>query len=109
MGRDYPPGKGKIMDGNVRGLVYTVTDFPKEAQTMTLREAVEWFKTIGTNVKDPNFAEIKYMNERWAHLCTELAKREGVPPGYMSYFLNELAVSEMQVASTAIAEAEVVT
>ena len=109
MGSNNPTGKAKIMDGNVRGLVYTLTDFPKEAQTMTLRDAVEWFKKIGTNITEPNFAEVKYMNERWAHLCTELAKREGVPPGWMSYFLNELAVNEMQVASTAITEAEVVT
>lgn len=108
MGRTNPPRKD-IMDGNVRAIVYTVTDFPKEVQTMTLRDAVEWFKVIGTTVTKPNFAEIKYMNERWAYLCTELAKREGVPSGYMSYVLNELAVSEMQVASTAITEAEVIT
>ena len=106
MGSTNPPRKAGIMDSNVRGLIYTVTDFPKEAQTMTLREAVEWFKGIAANVKNPNFAETKYMNQRWATLCTAIAEREGVPPGYMSYVLNELAVSEMQVAEQAVVDAE---
>jgi len=98
------------MDGNVRTIVYTVSDYgDKEPEEFTLRDAVEWFKKVGREVPEANFAEQKYLNQRWAHMCTVIAKREGVPPGYMSYLLNELAVNELQMTNSAVVEAEQVT
>jgi hypothetical protein len=45
--------------------------------------------------------ESKYLNERWAHLVSLIAEREGVPTGSLSYYLGELAQAEMSLAETA--------
>lgn len=98
------------MDGNIRKTIFVAVDTEKEPGEMTLREVVEWFKKVmvagGT---EANFAELKYMNERWAEIVSQVAKREGVPVGFLSYMLNELATSEVQLVETAVVEAEAVT
>lgn len=91
----------------IRGAVHTVVDFgDKEPEEYTMREAIEWWKKcarVGEIIGVPTQLEHKLLNERWAYLCKKLGEREGVPQGALSYFLGELAQSE--IAALRLAEA----
>lgn len=50
--------------------------------------------------------EEKQINTSWMHLVNQVAEREGLPAGFLSYMLSTLAQSEMQLAETATKEAE---
>ena len=89
----------------IRADIHTAVDY-KDAKEMTLREAIEWWKNgvrVGRSIGSLNMMEEKYLNERWAGLVQDLADREGVPAGALSYFLGELAQAEMR--SIELAEA----
>jgi hypothetical protein len=85
-------------------------DFPwPEPGEITLREATEWFKQFVRGSEPLGMLtnlEHKYANERWAVLIKAIADVQGIPSGMLSYFLGELAQTEMQLAATANAEAE---
>lgn len=88
------------MDGNVRAVVHAALAYDKEPEDMTLRDAVDWYKSVVHAVNNPNFAEVSYINARWADLCGKMATKQGVPGSYLSYMLNELAVGELQKEDT---------
>lgn len=97
------------MTAPIRPEVFSLTDYT-EPKGMKLREAVEWYKRLlRAQLGVPTAWEVKFMNERWAALCQELAAREGVPQGYLSYWLSELAMTEVRLLETAETEAAVAT
>jgi hypothetical protein len=97
------------MTAPIRPEVHALTAFPKEAKTMTLREALEWHKRAVRSLSgvDVRPMETKELNSRWAYLCNEIAEREGVPTGSLSYYLGELAQAEVNLKETAELEATV--
>lgn len=93
----------------IRTLVHTLVEFPKEPEEMTLREVTEWYKRCVQVMQRQEMMsglESKYINERWALLVAGVAKREGIPAGMLSYFLGELANTELQLVDTATRELE---
>jgi hypothetical protein len=96
----------------IRGTIHTLTEFPKEAAELTLREALEWWKRCIKHLQNDTPLtplENKYLNERWAFLVNAVAEREGVPTGSLSYYLAELATAEIRLAEEAALEAEAAT
>jgi hypothetical protein len=91
----------------IRPKIYTLTEFPKEPEEMTLRDALQWFKrcVLDGDLDTARPLEAKYLNERWAFLVGKVAEREGVPTGSLSYYLGELAQAEIDLAETAEIEA----
>ena len=86
--------------------MFTLTD---RADVDTLRGAVEWYKAVyrGTEpLGDLTKLEQNYVNGEWAQLVRELAEVQGIPAGMLSYWLNELAVLELQLAKVAGEEAQ---
>ena len=89
----------------IRPEVHTLVDF-ESPETMTLRQAPEWYKRlVRAELGVPTAMERQYMNERWAILVTAIAKREGVPAGHISYWLSELVEVENRLLTTATGEA----
>jgi len=75
---------------------------------MSLREAVEWYKRVArADIGTPTGTEVEYLNKRWGSLITEIATREGVPAGILSYMLNEIATQELKLLEVAKEETEV--
>ena len=94
----------------IRPAIYVLVDFVKEPAEMTLREATEWFKQSvrgASPLGQLTAMEHNYMNQRWAELCKQLAVAQGIPAGMLSYFLGELAQTEIRLAETATLEATV--
>ena len=92
----------------VRPAVFTLCEWQKEAGKMTLREAVEWYKHVArADIGTPTGLEVEYLNKRWGALITEIAAREGVPAGLLSYMLNEIATQELKLMEVAKEETEV--
>ena len=90
----------------VRASIFVLAELPKEAEDMTIREAIEWFKRAVRGVPGTlSSLEHKELNGVWAHLSNTIAKREGIPSGALSYFMGELAQTEIRLAETADAEA----
>jgi hypothetical protein len=88
----------------IRADIHTAVEYPEKPVNMTLREAIEWWKECvraGQAIGSVNVMEEKYLNERWAGLVEELAHREKVPVGALSYFLGELAQAEMRAIEVA--------
>jgi len=82
--------------------VYAATEFAKEANEMTMRDALEWYKSVIRVLRGmTRDLEAKYLNERWVALCDAIGKREGVPTGALSYFLGELAQAEAALPQVA--------
>lgn len=97
------------MTSPIRTTIHTLVEFPKDPGDMTLREAAEWFKGCVRGAEPLGMLtalEHKYMNERYAELCKQLAVKQGVPAGMLSYFIGELAQTEIQLADTATEELE---
>ena len=98
------------MTSPIRTDYHVAVEFPKEPKTMTLREAVEWYKQVFHSLHPlgaPNALEMKLVNERWVELVKGVAEREGVPLGMLSYFLGELGNTEIQLAETVAEESAV--
>lgn len=92
----------------IRSTIHSLTEFPKEAAEMTLREALEWWKKCIKHLRGEtlNQLENKYLNERWAFLVNAVAEREGVPTGSLSYYLAELGEAEIRLADEAELESQ---
>ena len=96
------------MTSPIRTVFYTVTDLPDDCGTWTLRQAAEWYKGViraGDQTGMLTELENKYVNERWAHLMNEISKCQKVPAGMLSYFVGELAQTEIKLHETAQQEA----
>jgi hypothetical protein len=81
-----------------------VTEFPKAAKDMTLRESVEWYKNCIRTLRPlgiPTALENNLLNQRWVELLKAVADREGVPAGALSYWLSELAQTEIRLLDVA--------
>lgn len=89
------------MSSPIRQFVFEVTDW--QGGEMTLRQAIDWWKrcvVVGTQYGTLTPMESRYMAKRWAALCHDIAKREGVPEGSLSYYLSELAEAELRNGSS---------
>jgi len=91
----------------IRQSVFVLAELPEEPEQMTIREAIEWFKrAAGANIGELSGMEYKELNAVWGHLCNRMAEREGIPSGSLSYFMGELAQTEMRLAETVAEEAK---
>lgn len=93
----------------MRPVLFTLTE---RAEIVTLRDAVNWYVRVYEGSGPLGMLttmETRYVNEQWAEVCKELAEVQGVPAGMLSYWLNELAVNEIELARTATEEAAVAT
>jgi len=96
------------MSPPIRPAIHALVDFD-DPRKMTLREATEWFKQCVRGAEPLGMLtalEHKYMNERWSVLCKALADEQGIPSGMLSYFLGELAQTEIRLGETAATELE---
>jgi hypothetical protein len=75
--------------------------------TMTIRQAVEWWKDMMNSGSVLTGEEIDYVNRRWGYMMNLIAEREGVPAGALSYFTSELAYRELKLLETALMEAKI--
>lgn len=96
------------MTSPIRPEVFALTELPKLAAEMTLRDALEWFKG---SVRKLTGASLRPLERReldgaWVSLVNAIAEREGVPTGSLSYYLGELATAEMRLVETVIQEAQ---
>ena len=91
----------------IRPAVHALVDFSGEPETMTMRQAVEWWKSC-VRAAEPlgqlTAMEERYMNTRWGVLIQAIATREQLPAGMLSYFLGELAQTEIKLKEVAEAE-----
>jgi len=98
------------MTSPIRPLFVQLTDFgDKEPAEYTLREAIEWYKRCVRGAQDsgvPTVLESNLLNEQWVVLVTAIARGQGVPTGSLSYFLAEMANTEMHLLDIAKEEAE---
>ncbi len=91
----------------IRTSIFVLTELEDEPEDMTLRQALEWFKRAArAQVGQLSAMEFKELNSTWAHLCKGIAKREGVPDGSLSYFLGELAQTELRLTEVVEEEAK---
>lgn len=92
----------------VRKVVHQLCKLEKDAGAMTLREAVEWYKKVArAAIGTPTGAEVEYLNKFWGSLITDIATREGIPAGFLSYVLDEIANQELRLLETVKEETEV--
>ena len=95
----------------VRTPFHVATDYGDiEPQDYTLRQAMEYYKRgIECVIKyqPPSPLEQRLVDEAWVALVAEIAEREGILPGPLSYFLGEYALSERNLQ--AVAEDELMT
>jgi hypothetical protein len=82
----------------VRTSFHIATDYgDKPPREYTLREALEWYKRVADTVEKGmpvSPLEQRLTDEAWVALVAEIAEREGILPGPLSYFLGELALKE---------------
>jgi len=88
----------------IRPAVHALVEFSAEPGAMSLRDAIEWWKGC-VRAAEPlgmlTAQEEKYMNQRWGVLIGEIAKREHLPVGMLSYFLGETAQTEIKLKEVA--------
>jgi hypothetical protein len=92
----------------IRPALFALTAYD-DKKPWTMREIAEWWKTCVKGAEplgQLTALETKHLNERWVYLVKLKAEQEGVPTGLLSYFIGELAQTEMQLAETAALEAE---
>jgi hypothetical protein len=90
----------------IRPQVHVLVDFEGDGSTLTLREAVDWYKQLlRADLGVPTEMEKRYINERWGVLISSIAKREQLPAGLVSYMLAEIAQTEVRLLKTAQEEA----
>jgi len=93
----------------IRTPYHVATDYgDKPLIEWTLREALEYYKKGIKLVQDmpPAPLEARLMDESWVGICAVLAEREGIIVGPLSYFLGELALTEMRLQDVAEEELE---
>ncbi len=91
----------------IRQSIFVLAELPEEPEQMTIREAIEWFKRAArAQVGQLSPMEMKELNGVWGHLCNRMAEREGIPSGSLSYFMGELAQTEMRLSETVTEEAK---
>ena len=94
------------MTAPIRQSIFVLAELPEEPEKMTIREAMEWFKRAAqAPVGELSAMEVKELNAVWGHLSNKIAEREGIPSGSLSYFMGELAQTEMRLTDTVAAEA----
>jgi hypothetical protein len=95
----------------IRPSIFSVVEFPKGEDEMTMRDIIEWTKvttrTLESAAGIPTQEEAIYVNKRFGQLCEALAKSQGVSAGHLGYFINEIVNTEMQLLATAAQEAGV--
>lgn len=88
----------------IRPAVHALVEFSAEPEQMSLRDAIEWWKSC-VRAAEPlgqlTAQEEKYMNQRWGVLINAVAKREKLPAGMLSYFLGETAQTEIRLKEVA--------
>lgn len=92
----------------IRPGIFELTRFDPEPEEMTIRQAVDWFKKVargGEKFGVLTQLEQNHINGQYGVLCKELAKAQEVPAGMLSYFVGELAQTEMQLFDVAQEEA----
>jgi hypothetical protein len=71
----------------------------------TIRQAVEWWKDM-IRITPMSGDEAEYIDGRWGWIVKTIADREGVPAGWLSYLISEMAYQETRLLETAQAELE---
>ncbi len=90
----------------IRASIFVLTELPEEPEDMTIRQAIEWFKRAVQGVTgDLSGMERKELDGTWVHLAEKIARREGIPTGSLSYFMGELAQTELRLADIVTEEA----
>lgn len=90
----------------IRSSIFVLAKLPDKPEETTIREAIEWFKRAVRGTNDAlSGMEYKELNGAWAHLAEAIAKREDIPSGSLSYFMGELAQTEMRLTETVEDEA----
>lgn len=92
----------------IRPIVTAICELSKAPEEYTFREAIEWWKSVARNddIGVPNELEKKKMDKTFVTILEGIGKREGIIPGYMGWFLSEIAQAELKLAQTAESEAE---
>lgn len=81
----------------IRGDIHVAVEYPKDPDQMTLRNAVEYYKrviVVSNSVGTLANTELQHINQTWNFLMKRMAEREGIPQGWLSYLVGELARSE---------------
>ncbi len=94
------------MTAPIRPLLFSLTD---RKDITTLRDAVSWYKEVWRGTEPLGMLtarETQFVNEQWGVICRELADQQKVPAGMLSYWLDELAMNEIQLAETAEDESQ---
>lgn len=79
--------------GPIRPLWFVATKWDR-TKAYTLRELIEWYKNVLATPEMPTGREVAYINSEWAALCSHFADQQGVPYGWVSYMVGELAKNE---------------
>ena len=93
----------------IRGDIHVAVDYGAEPEEMTLREAVEYYKKVirvSAELGTLTGLELKHVDQAWGFLVGKLAGREGIPSGWLTYLLGELARSETRSAELALEASE---
>jgi hypothetical protein len=89
----------------IRGDIHVAVDYKTtEPENMTLREIVEYYKHVvhvAQALGTATSLELKHIQQAWDYLVGLVATREGVPSGFLTYLLSELARSEMRALELA--------
>lgn len=91
----------------IRTDILVLTKFSGEPGDMTLRQMVDWFKRVIDGTEPLGMLtklEHDYINEQYGLLCKEVAKAQGIPSGMLSYFVGELAQTELRLRNVAATE-----
>lgn len=88
----------------IRGSYFVAVELDGKPEDYTLREAVEYYKKLvsaGAALGTPTEAEARYVDQAWGNLVAVIAEREGVPQGWLTYLISELARTETSAADLA--------
>jgi len=94
----------------IRPGIFEVTRFEVEPEEMKLRDAVDWFKKVTRGSETYGVLtplEQNHINGQYGVMCKGVAKTQGVPAGMLSYFVGELAQTELKLMDVATEEAAV--
>lgn len=75
----------------------------------TLRDAAEWYKSVVTMTPELAQDEREYTDALWGFLMQELADRQRVPAGFLSWMLQQLVMQEITLLETALEELDAAT
>jgi hypothetical protein len=75
-----------------------------DMERLTLRQLVDWFKSVMHSGMVMTDLEINYVDKYWMALVQTQARQEGVPVGWLSYSLSQLAQAEKRLMDTATRE-----